>query len=105
MIPGGLSRAYGCCVYIGNKPELFSVGHVSVVAAGAAWPLSGMYCLAVGLGVSGRLKVGPLVWAEPGLGLLLGRWACSRADVCQPMATYLGLAFRGCARGCVYSVG
>ena len=61
--PGGLSSDYGCCVCMGNKSELFSVGHASVVEAGVAWATFGHALLGCG---SGRL--GPIEGVAAGLG-------------------------------------
>ena len=61
--PGGLSSDYGCCVCMGNKSELFSVGHASVVEAGAAWATLGHVLLGCGPG-----RLGPTEGVAAGLG-------------------------------------
>ena len=61
--PGGLSSDYGCCVCMGNKSELFSVGHAAVVEAGAAWATLGLVLLGCGLG-----HLGPAEGVAAGLG-------------------------------------
>ncbi len=61
--PGGLSSADGCCVCMGNKSELFSVGHASVVEAGMAWATLGHVLLGCGLG-----RLGPAKGVAAGLG-------------------------------------
>ena len=61
--PGGLSSDYGCCVCMGNKSELFSVGHASVVEAGVAWATLGHVLLGCGHG-----RLGPAEGVAAGLG-------------------------------------
>ena len=61
--PGGLSSDYGCCVCMGNKSELFSVGHASVVEAGVSWATPGHVLLGCGPG-----RLGPTEGVAAGLG-------------------------------------